>query len=88
MECCFDSLGHGSLPQPLNGGTADLDRFGDLGVAPLLLLGTTIRFEEDTGAGDGAGGGTAFLDCALEEKALGIGEGDDVQLGHVWAPGR
>lgn len=78
MQSGFDAFQHCTLTESLNGGTADLDGFGDLGVTPFLLLGTTIRFEEDASAGDGTGGGRACLDRALEEQALGIREGNDV----------
>lgn len=77
---CFDTVQSCALPQPLDRGAADLHGFSDLGVGPLLLLRTTICLQENAGTGDGAGGGCTLLDRALKEKALGIGEGDDVEF--------
>jgi hypothetical protein len=43
LQRSFDTLGHRSLAQALDGGTADLDRLGDLGIRPLGSFGTGVR---------------------------------------------
>ena len=80
MERRFDTFQSCALPQPLDGGAADLDGFSDLGSAPFLLLGTAICFQQDASTGDGTGRGCARLDRSLEEEALGSGKRNDVEF--------
>lgn len=82
MQGCFDTFYDRALAQPFDCGTVDLDRLGGLGVGPLLCLGTTVSFEEVTGAGDGTGRGFPLLDCGAEQEALGIAERNDVKFRH------
>ena len=82
VQCRRNTVGHGTFAQSLDRGTTHLDGFSDLGVGPLLLLGTPICLEEDASTGDGARGGSACPDRLLEEQAFGIGEGDDIELDH------
>ena len=61
---------------------ADLDGFGDLGVGPFGTFPTSVRFQEDPGAGDRPGRGLALRDRSLQQEAFSVRKGDDVQLGH------
>jgi hypothetical protein len=71
-----------SLAQPLNRGTAHLNRFGDLGISPLRPFWAGVSLQEDAGACDDPGTGRPLLDRGLQEQTLGIRERDNVQLGH------
>jgi hypothetical protein len=82
MEGRFHAFHDGTFSQPLDRRAADLYGFSDLGIRPLLLLRTTIRFQENAGTGDSTSRGLPLLDCGAEQEALGIREGDNVEFCH------
>ncbi len=43
LQSDLDALGHRSLAQALDGGTADLHGLGDLGIRPCGSFGTGVR---------------------------------------------
>jgi hypothetical protein len=55
LQSSLDSLGDRALAQPFDRGSAHLDRLGDLGIAPLGTLWTSIRLQENASPGGDAG---------------------------------
>lgn len=69
-----------ALADALDGAVAAAQRLGDLGVLPGGAAVGLVGLEEDTGAGDGAGGPLAGRDELAQLPALLGGQGHEIPL--------
>ena len=67
----------------LDGGDAGVHRLGDPSVRPGRAAGAAVGLEQDAGAGEAAGRGSAGGDLAVQDGAVGLGQADDGLLGHA-----
>src|SRR5712692_3180328 len=78
----FEPFPSEAFADPLDGGTADLQRLDNLEIRPAAAFGASVRFEQDARPSQGACGGLAAGNQGLESGALFLGEGDEVLLLH------
>jgi hypothetical protein len=71
-----------ALAHPLDGRPTRFQGLANLAVGPATAFVAGIRFEQDARSGQGACGGVATRDQALQSDALCFGESDEVLLLH------
>lgn len=76
------AVGHRPLSESLHRLAAHPERFRDLRVPPLRSFRPGIRLQKDACVHGFPRHGALVFDRLLEHETVGIGEGDDGQLGH------
>jgi hypothetical protein len=70
VQSCFQAFLHKPLADPLHTGRTDLQSLADLSVGTAGPLGTTVRFEKNSGMDLLFGAGPARIDQLLESRTL------------------